>query len=385
LYRFDKQNPLNADATVTKQLTRGDFETVDVDGIDEASGTVYFTSNQASPVQQQLYSMKLLGGDAMPVSKARGVHASVFPANGGNYFVDTFSSLTAPPSMSLCTVSSGNCAKFWEARSPAAYNLIAPKLLEVKAADGSTTLYGTLLLPPDDVIARNGGKAPLLTNPYGGPGIQSVLDDWGSGEGNFFNQILARDGIAVLTVDNRGQGGRGRDFQSAMLHHMGELPFQDQMAALDQVCAQFKQLDCSRLGWWGWSYGGYMTLYAMTHTDRVKAGVAVAPVTDWRNYDTIYTERYLGLPKEHEDDYRRTSPVNFAANLHGHLLEVHGTSDDNVHLQNTIQMINAFVSSGRRFDLMLYPRKTHSIAGQQARTDLFTRIQALFEKELLGK
>jgi dipeptidyl-peptidase-4 len=126
-----------------------------------------------------------------------------------------------------------------------------------------------------------------------------------------------------------------------------------------------------------------MTLYAMTHTDRIKAGVAVAPVTDWHNYDTIYTERYLGLPKDHEEDYHRTSPVNFAANLHGHLLEIHGTSDDNVHLQNTIQMINAFVTAGRRFDLMLYPRKTHSIAGQTARTDLFTRIEELFKQELL--
>jgi len=383
LYRFEKQRPLDAGATVVRQLTHGDFETFDVAGVDESSGTVYFTSNQASPVEQGLYSVKLAGGDAVPISKAEGTHAVSFPENAGSYFADTFSSLTTPPSMSLCSMSSGNCSTFWQARNPAAYNLIAPKLLQLKAADGSTTLFGTLLLPPDDVIARNGGKVPLITNPYGGPGIQSVTNSWGSGEGNFFDEILLRDGIAVLTVDNRGQGGRSRDFQSAMLHHMGELPFQDQMAALDQVLQQFPELDRTRLGWWGWSYGGYMTLYAMTHSDRFKAGVAVAPVTDWHNYDTIYTERYLGLPKDHVEDYRRTSPVNFAADLHGHLLEIHGTSDDNVHLQNTIQMVNAFISAGRHFDLMLYPRKTHGIAGQAARTDLFTRIEELFKRELL--
>lgn len=384
VYRFDKQNPLGGDATVAHQLTHGDFETIGIDGVDEASGAVYFSSNQTSPVQQQVYRVPIVGGEGVPIAKTEGTHAASFPETGGAYFVDNFSSLTKPPSMSLCKVD-GECTKFWEARSPAAYNLIAPRVLELKAADGTTTLYGTLLMPPDDVITRNGGKVPLLTNPYGGPGVQSVTDSWGDGEGNFFNEILAREGIAVLTVDNRGQGGRSRDFQSAMLHHMGELPFQDQMAALDQVCSKVQQLDCKRLGWWGWSYGGYMTLYAMTHTDRIKAGVAVAPVTDWHNYDTIYTERYLGLPKDHEEDYRRTSPVNFAANLKGHLLEVHGTSDDNVHMQNTIQMINAFVTAGRRFDLMLYPRKTHSISGQVSRTDLFTRIQQLFEQELLVK
>ena len=146
-------------------------------------------------------------------------------------------------------------------------------------------------------------------------------------------------------------------------HNLGETEFNDQMAALKQALQQFPQLDGNRLGFWGWSYGGYFTLYTLEHTDMFKAGVAVAPVTDWRNYDSIYTERYMGLPTDNAEGYRKSSPVNFAANLHGNLLEVHGTSDDNVHMQNTIQMINAFINSGKQFELMMYPGKTHGIAG----------------------
>jgi dipeptidyl-peptidase 4 len=144
-------------------------------------------------------------------------------------------------------------------------------------------------------------------------------------------------------------------------------------------------LDGSRLGWWGWSYGGYMTLDALTHSDRFKAGVAVAPVTQWRDYDSIYTERYEGLVPENEAAYKKSSPVNFAGHLHGRLLEVHGTSDDNVHMQNTMQMINALINAGKQFDLQLYPRKTHSIAGETTRVHLFNRIRNHFRRELLGE
>jgi dipeptidyl-peptidase-4 len=138
------------------------------------------------------------------------------------------------------------------------------------------------------------------------------------------------------------------------------------------------------MGWWGWSYGGYMTLYAMTHSDRFKAGVSVAPVTDWTNYDSIYTERYGGLVPEFAAAYKNSSPINFAEKLHGRLLEVHGTSDDNVHMQYTIQMVNAFINAGKQFDLQVYPRKTHGISGQAARTHLYNRIRNHFRTELLG-
>ena len=199
---------------------------------------------------------------------------------------------------------------------------------------------------------------------------------------DLFDQVLAQQGFAILKVDNRGMMGRGKAFAMAVKHNLGETEFNDQMAALKQALQQFPQLDGDRLGFWGWSYGGYFTLYTLEHTDVFKAGVAVAPVTDWRNYDSIYTERYMGLPNDNPEGYRKSAPVNFAANLHGNLLEVHGTSDDNVHMQNTIQMINAFINSGKQFELMMYPGKTHGIGGQAAGTHLFHMIENHFEQIL---
>ena len=225
------------------------------------------------------------------------------------------------------------------------------------------------------------GKAPLIVNPYGGPGAQYVRDAW-SNDRQLFDQILARQGFAILKVDNRGMANRGKAFALPIKHHFGPTELDDQMAAIKQALQQYPVLDGSRVGFWGWSYGGYFTLYAMEKTDAFKAGISVAPVTDWRNYDSIYTERYMGLPGENEDGYHDSSPLNFAGDLHGKLLEVHGTSDDNVHLQNTIQMTNAFINGGKQFQLMLYPRKTHSIAGKAARTDLFHRIEDHFEQNL---
>jgi dipeptidyl-peptidase-4 len=194
-----------------------------------------------------------------------------------------------------------------------------------------------------------------------------------------------RDGIAVLVVDNRGMGARGKKFAAALRHNLGEVELKDQLAAIDQVLQKFPQLDGNRLGWWGWSYGGFMTLNAMTHSDRFKAGVAVAPVTDFRDYDSIYTERYEGLLPQDQAAYEKSSPVNFASHLHGRLLEVHGTSDDNVHMQNTMQMINALINAGKQFDLQIYPRKTHAISGQATRIHLFNRIRNHFRHELLGE
>jgi dipeptidyl-peptidase-4 len=166
--------------------------------------------------------------------------------------------------------------------------------------------------------------------------------------------------------------------------NFGEVELKDQLAALDQALLQFPQLDGSHLGWWGWSYGGYMTLYALTHSDRFRAGVAVAPVTDWHDYDSIYTERYMGLPQQNEAAYKKSSPIYDAAHLHGNLLIVHGTGDDNVHMQNTIQMTLALISAGKPFDVALYPRKTHGISGSETRRHLFNKIRKHLETYLLA-
>jgi dipeptidyl-peptidase-4 len=245
------------------------------------------------------------------------------------------------------------------------------------ATDGKTKLYGSLILP----AGNTANSIPLILNPYGGTHAQSVRNTWG-GPSQIFDQLLAQHGFAVLRVDNRGMGSRGRDFEQAAYHNFGPIQFDDQMAALDQVLALYPQLDPKRLGFWGWSWGASFTLYAMTHSDRFKAGVAVAPVTDWKNYDSIYTERYLGLPAENQEVYKNDADVTAAKNLKGHLLMAHGTGDDNVHFANSIQMMQALIDADIPFDFQAYPRKTHSIAGQEARTHLFTRILWNFETYL---
>jgi dipeptidyl-peptidase-4 len=375
LYSFDKANPLAGDAKLVNQITKGDFEVFDIEGAVESTGTLFLTTNAGDDRQRHLCSVKIDGSGFQCLTKG-GTHAASVAPNG-QYFVDHFSALMTPPQLSFCHVG-GRCDVFWRSKSVDGLSLIAPQFVDFKAEDG-TVLRGLLYLPPDSA----GKKVPLLNNPYGGPHGQTVRDMWG-GAGFLFNQVLMHDGIAVLQVDNRGMGARGKKFAAALIHNFGEIELKDQLASIDQALQKFPQLDGSRMGWWGWSYGGYMTLVAMTHSDRFKAGVAVAPVTDWKDYDSIYTERYAGLVPQYEEGYKKGSPITYAADLKGHLLEVHGTSDDNVHMQNSMQMINAFINAGKQFDLQLYPRKTHSISGPGTRVHLFTRIRSHFHRELLG-
>ncbi len=375
LYSFDKANPLAADAKLVNQITKGEFEVFEIEGTDVASGTLLLTTNAGDDRQRHLCSVKLDGTGFQCLTQG-GTHAATVAPNG-QFYIDHFSAMMTPPQLSFCRVG-GSCDVFWKSKSVDSLNLIAPQFVDFKAEDG-TVLRGLLYLPPDSA----GKKVPLLNNPYGGPHGQTVRDAW-AGATLLFNQVLMHDGIAVLQVDNRGMGARGKKFAAALMHNFGEVELKDQLTAIDQALQKFPQLDGSRMGWWGWSYGGYMTLIAMTHSDRFKAGVSVAPVTDWRDYDSIYTERYAGLVPQFEEGYKKGSPITYAADLKGHLLEVHGTSDDNVHMQNTMQMLNAFINAGKQFDLQLYPRKTHSISGPGTRVHLFTRIRSHFHRELLG-
>ncbi|HLY92264.1 MAG TPA: alpha/beta fold hydrolase [Candidatus Angelobacter sp.] len=375
LYSFDKANPLGADAKLVNQITKGDFEVFSPAGMDESKGTIFIETNAGDARQRHLCSVKLDGSNFQVLTKG-GTHQPTVAPNA-QYYVDNFSALMTPPQLSFCRMN-GSCDVFWKSKSIDPYKLTPPQFVDFTAEDG-TVLHGLIFLPPDS----GGKKVPLINNPYGGPHGQSVRDVWGS-SGLLFNEILLRDGIAVLTVDNRGMGSRGKKFAAALMHNFGEVEIKDQLASIDQALKKFPQLDGSRMGWWGWSYGGYMTLMAMTHSDRFQAGVSVAPVTDWRDYDSIYTERYAGLVPQFEEGYKKGSPITYAGNLKGHLLEVHGTSDDNVHMQNTMQMINAFISAGKQFDLQLFPRKTHSISGPGTRAYLFNRIRSHFRRELLG-
>ena len=380
LYRFDKEKPLASGARLERQLTQGDFEMLGVKGLDESAGLVYFNCNKDDPRQRQLYSVKLDGSGLQRISREDGAHDATFADDGRHYF-DEFSSLMTPPRLFACT-STGACSQVWNSRDVDAYNLAPPKLLDFKASDG-TTLYGELLLPPAGAATA---KIPLILNIYGGPAAQLVqntwIQDW-SGSSGLFHQILAREGFAVFTVDNRGTPARNRKFQTAIRHQFGRIELEDQLSALDQLFAQYPQLDRARVGIWGWSNGGSMTLYALTHCDRFRAGAAVSPVTSWRNYDSIYTERNNGLPTDKTTtSYTDLDLPRVAWNLHGSLLLLHGTSDDNVHFQNSIQMVEALVEAGKQFRFMAYPNKTHSIAGATDQTHLFHLIEGHFQHEL---
>ena len=383
LYSFDKQDPLASDAKLERQLTQGDFQVLDgetnVEAVDEAAGVVYFTCNKDDPRQRQLYSAKVDGSGLQRVSREDGTHEAAF-ADDGKHYVDEFSALVTPPRISVC-VAGDSCRKVWESHRVDEYDLMAPQFLEFNAEDG-TILYGQLVLPP----ATPTGKIPVIVNIYGGPAAQLVRNSWQEdwvGASWLFHQILARQGFAVFTVDNRGTPNRDRRFQTAIRHQFGAIELKDQLTALNQLFEQYPQLDRTRVGIWGWSNGGSMTLYAMTHSDVFKTGVAVAPVTDWRNYDSIYAERNNGLPTDKDTtSYTDMDLPTAADKLHGSLLLAHGTGDDNVHFQNSVQMIDALIKAGKQFRLMIYPNKTHSIAGSDARTHLFHMIEDHFEREL---
>jgi dipeptidyl-peptidase-4 len=373
LYSFDQQSPMAADAKLERQLTKGDFEVSGIDGVDEAAGTVYLSANKDDPRQAHIFSVQLDGSNFKAITSEEGMHMGTFSADGKHY-THMYFGPQAAPSISVCAVG-GACNPVWKARDEISeYGLRAPKYLEFKADDG-TVLFGRLLLPPD---APAGGKIPLIINIYGGPAAQMVR----KGTPDAFDEILARKGFAIFAVDNRGTPGRDRKFQTAIRHEFGAIELKDQLTALDQLLAQYPQLDKDRVAIWGWSNGGSMTLYAMTHSDRFRAGVSVAPVTNQENYDTIYTERYMGLLKDDKAGYEMSDVTRSADKLHGALLLVHGTSDDNVHFQNSIQMIDALIKAGKQFRLMIYPNKTHGIAGKDARIHLFTMIEDHFEREL---
>jgi dipeptidyl-peptidase-4 len=379
LYSFDKENPLTSDAKLEHQLTKGDFEMLGVEAVDEAAGIVYFTCNVDDPRERQVYKVKLDGSGFEPVTDEDGTHHAIF-AGDGKHFVDEFSALMTPPRTLICSTDN-TCKNVWKSRSVDDYKLTAPQFLEFKADDG-TTLYGQLLLPPESTP----GKIPLIVNIYGGPAAQLVrnswIEDW-TGSSGLFHQLLSQRGFAIFTVDNRGTPARDRKFMTAVRHQFGAIELQDQLTALDQLFVQYPQLDRTRVGIWGWSNGASMTLYAMTHSPMFKAGAAVAPVTDWRNYDSIYTERNNGLPTDKDTtSYTDLNLPKVADKLQGSLLLAHGTGDDNVHFQNSIQMVEALIQAGKQFQFMVYPNKTHSIRGSDDRDHLFHLIEDHFEHAL---
>jgi len=357
------------------QLTEGDWEVENVAGVDEAAGELYFISSEQSPLERQLYSVGLDGKHRRRITTEAGTH-EVSLSPDCRLYLDTASSLTAPPRRAIHRIDGAQTAVFRDTdRSQTGeYDILPTEIHKVRTADGAL-LYARLIKPAGFVPDK---KYPVIVVVYGGPGIQVVHDAW---PGMTWDQVLAHRGFVIWQLDNRGSIGRGHRWESMIFRDMGQHELQDQREGF-RYLESLGFVDTSHMGLFGWSYGGYMTLYTLTHAPGLfRAGIAGAPVTHWRNYDTIYTERYMGLPSENAEAYERASALTTATALKDKLLLVHNLEDDNVHSQNTIQMVDALQRAGKPFELMLYTEKTHHVTGPVTK-HLYETLTDFFEKNV---
>ena len=361
------------------QLTRGDWEVESVAGVDEQNGQVYFTSTQQSPIERQFYRVALSGtGAPVQLTHEHGTH-TVHLAPGQAHFLDTYSDAMQPPRQNLFRADGTAVAALAENRVPelAQYQLQPVEFFTVPGADG-TPLDASIIKPPAFDPAR---KYPVIVYVYGGPQAQEVRDAW-QGPDFLWHQLMAQKGFVIFSVDNRGMAGRGHNFETPIYHHFGQAELADQLAGVAWLTKE-TYVDRTRIGIWGWSYGGYMTCMAMLRGGGVfKAGFAGAPVTDWRQYDTIYTERYMGTPQENPQGYRDSSPLNFAADLQGKLLIAHATGDDNVHFANTVELAESLVNAQKYAEYQIYAGRGHGISDAAARIHVFNRVTQFFLENL---
>lgn len=364
-----------------EQLTSGDWAVGSTRGfgpsgssapaVDEARGFIYFASNKDDVHGQQLFRLSLQDKSLKRLTVDPGTHLVSFAPNAGAY-VDTFSDVSTPPRQDLYRADGSRVAVIAENKVPdlADYHLPPVKFLSVSADDG-TKLNAMMIQPPNFDSSK---KYPVLIYVYGGPQAQEVINAWG-GLAQLWSQMMAQRGYIIFTLDNRGSYGRGHVFETPIYHHFGRVELSDQLAGVRFLKSQ-PYVDPSRIGIWGWSYGGYMTLYSLLNSPGVfRAGISVAPVTDWHLYDTIYTERYMGLPQDNPDGYRDSSPINQTANLKDLLMLVHSTGDDNVHFANTAEFLNESIDNGKYpANLMIFPGRGHGISDRPARLLLFQKI-----------
>ncbi len=372
IYRYSDKGELLG------QLTSGNWEVQSIAGIDEAKHRVYYTSSEASPLETQLYSVPVTGGERSRLTQAEGTHEIHASENGEN-FVDSYSSLRQPEQTIVANARGEQQAVLQAADTKLAdeYQLLPEDIEQVKAPDG-TVLYARLIKPAN---FREGTRYPAIVYVYGGPGVQSVRNRW---YGLSWEQVLAHRGYVVWQLDNRGSRGRGTAFEAPIYHELGKQEVADQKLGVEHLL-EMGFVDPKRVGITGWSYGGYMTIHSLLLApDVFKVGVAGAPVTDWHNYDTIYTERYMGTPDENKAGYDASSNVKNAGKLSGKLLIVHNIEDDNVLFQNSMQMANALERADKEFFMQLYPQKSHGVGGA-LRKPLYEMMTDFFDANLKGR
>ncbi len=360
-----------------RRLTRGNYNVLALDGVNERKGVVYFSRYRHGPLDTELYRVSLYGGKAVPVTRRPGTHL-IDMGPGGRAFLDTYSNVVTPPAFTLVNLRNGRRTLIQRAaRLP--FRLQKPHFITIPSANGHTRLYARITLPPHFDPHK---RYPVIMYQYGGPDVPpSVRDVW-RGAFFLFSQRMAQRGFVMFATDNRAATYFSHRAQTRVKFRFGGLALQDQLAAVHWL-KRHAWVNPRRIGIWGWSFGGYMTAFALTHAPAVwRAGIAVAPVTRWQDYDTIYTERYMGTPQQHPASYAASSVVAAAQHLERPLLIVAGTDDNNVHWQNTVQLVHALIHWNRPYRLLIFPNKTHGISGPTARTDLFTAMAHFWERHL---
>ncbi|MGI8735368.1 MAG: DPP IV N-terminal domain-containing protein [Pyrinomonadaceae bacterium] len=347
----------SADGKLVRQITDGKWDLRGFEGLDEDRGLVYFSATEHSPIAPHGYRVKLDGTGFTRLTNTAGSHSVDFNPTF-TAFVDRWSDINTPTQTRLHDAE-GKLIRVIEDNKIEAlgkYKLGTVEFMQVKTRDGFD-MEAMMIKPPDFDPKR---KYPVMSFTYGGPQAPSVRNAWG-GAGNMWNQMLAQKGYIFWICDNRTASGKGVATAWPVYGNMGELELRDLEDGLTWLKGQ-PYVDGSRIGLWGWSYGGYMTSYALTHSKSFKLGIAGGTVSDWRDYDTIYTERYMKTPQNNVEGYKKSAPLWAAKDLHGKLMLIHGAIDDNVHMQNTIQFVYELQKAGKQFELMVYPKSRHGVS-----------------------
>ena len=377
---------IDLDGAAPRAITSGDWGVDEVLAVDEAGGQVFVSSNRDAVIDQQVYAIALDGSTANAprrITQALGTHIAKFSKNG-QIFVDTFSDPNTPPQVSIHQADGSFVA--WVERNevnathpyaPFLSSHVATEYGTLKAADGQEMYYAIKKPLGFDPNKRY----PVFLTVYGGPGVQNVRRQWDDP----FEQFMAQKGYVVFKLDNRGSSRRERAFTDVIYQHMGQTEVQDQLIGIDWLRQQ-SFVDPARIGVSGWSYGGFMTLRLLNAaSDRIKAGVSGAPVTNWALYDTYYTERFMQTPQENPAGYAQSSVFAQLPGLTSRLLLIHGMADDNVLFTNTTSLIDALVNQGTQFDLLTYPGAKHGLATPQSKKHRLHAIDAFFARELADK
>ena len=374
LYLYDMTGKL------LNKITSGNFEVSALLGVDEKNKLVYYMSNESSLYEQQLYVIQLDGKNKKQLTSRAGSNRVLF-SKGFQYFINNNSSFMQPAYITLCN-NSGNVVRVLEDNSALqadinGLSIKAPEYISFTTADG-VKLNGYIIKPYDFDANK---KYPVIMRVYGGPGSLEAKQGY-DGFKMMWHQMMAQKGYITVCIDNRGTAGRGRDFRQTTYGQLGKYETDDQIEAAKWL-STLPYIDGSRIGIWGWSYGGYMAGLCITRgADVFKVAVSVAPVTNWKYYDNIYTERYMGTLESNPTGFDANAPMAYADKLKGNYLLIHGTGDDNVHFQNSAEWINALIKNNKQFDLMIYPDRNHGISGGNTRYHLYTLMTDFWMENL---